>query len=248
MNWPNDVVNYLKDPAGYSRTADEIGTSTTTDYISATNLYTALLNGLTTAMANVAGITEVKEAPLGVQGASPRSGLFSFDKFSSAPFLMDAVRNDIAVNTSQGDVSRRIFLAPRIQVHRLNTLGNTVVSIDLSFNGGRQTLAVAPTSAVILANGTIEATRLALESLSVGSMQLGSPRVGNLMAHLRSNITVRIKRAALGLASPATDLETVALIVRGTALGGVSTIRSRPLRSRGRTPSRTCGAWFPTLT
>jgi hypothetical protein len=57
-----------------------------------------------------------------------------------------------------------------------------------------------------------------LESLGVGSQQFGSPRVGNLMAHLRSNITVRIKRTALGLAAPV-DLETVALIVRGSALG-----------------------------
>jgi hypothetical protein len=39
------------------------------------------------------------------------------------------------------------------------------------------------------------------------------------MAHLRSNITVRIKRAALGLAGPPGDLETVALIVRGGAFG-----------------------------
>ncbi len=39
------------------------------------------------------------------------------------------------------------------------------------------------------------------------------------MAHLRSNITVRIKRAALGLAGSPADLETVALIVRGSALG-----------------------------
>ena len=71
---------------------------------------------------------------------------------------------------------------------------------------------------MIIANGTIEGTRLALESLGIGSTQFGSPRVGNLMAHLRSNITVRIKRAALGLAAP-TDLETVALIARGSAFG-----------------------------
>src|SRR5581483_10880117 len=70
-----------------------------------------------------------------------------------------------------------------------------------------------------LANGTIEATRLALESLGIGSQQFGSPRVANLMGHLRSNITVRIKRQALGLAGLPTDLETVALLVRGSALG-----------------------------
>src|SRR5262249_9609556 len=66
---------------------------------------------------------------------------------------------------------------------------------------------------------TIETTRLVLESLGVGSTQFGSPRVGNLMGHLRSNITVRIKRAAIGMAAPPTSLETAALLVRGTALG-----------------------------
>jgi hypothetical protein len=72
---------------------------------------------------------------------------------------------------------------------------------------------------VVIASGTIESTRLALESLGVGSTQFGRPRLGNLMAHLRSNITVRIKRSALGLNGPPIDLETAALIVRGSALG-----------------------------
>ena len=71
---------------------------------------------------------------------------------------------------------------------------------------------------MIALRGTIEGTRLALESLGVGSTQFGSPRVGNLMAHLRSNITVRIKRTALGLGAPV-DLETVALIARGSFSG-----------------------------
>jgi len=42
------------------------------------------------------------------------------------------------------------------------------------------------TLAVVIANATVEATRLALESLGVGSQQFGSPQVGNLMAHLAS--------------------------------------------------------------
>jgi hypothetical protein len=40
------------------------------------------------------------------------------------------------------------------------------------------------------------------------------------MAHLRSNVTVRIKRTALGLpAGPPADLETTAFLVRGTSQG-----------------------------
>jgi choline dehydrogenase-like flavoprotein len=71
---------------------------------------------------------------------------------------------------------------------------------------------------VILANGTIEATRLALQSFGIGDSTFGAPRVGNLIAHLRSNIVARIRRAALGLAAPS-ELETSALLVRGTHPG-----------------------------
>ncbi len=217
-NWPSDVVTYLKSPVGYASTAEEIGTATTTDFITKSALFTALTNAIN-AVIPLDGVTEVKEAPLAVQGMAPRSGLFAFDKFSSAPFLMDALRNDVGANSRYGDLSRRIFLLPRVQVHRLNLTGNTVTSIDMSVNGIRQLLQLASGCAVVIANGTIEATRLALESFGVGSLQFGSPRVGNLMAHLRSNITVRIKRAALGLAGPPTEVETTALIVRGSAMG-----------------------------
>ncbi|MDH6153695.1 MULTISPECIES: family 16 glycoside hydrolase [Paraburkholderia] len=217
-NWPADVANYLKSPGGYAYTAQEIGAASTTDFITQSALYDALLNGIGGAIP-LDGIDEVKEAPLAVQGAAPRSGLFAFDKFSSAPFLMDALRSDVASDTASGDQTRRIFLVPRVQVHRLNVADSTVASIDLSVDGMRTTLPLMPTCAVVIANGTIEATRLALESLGVGSQQFGSPRLGNLMAHLRSNITVRIKRSALGLGVPPSDLETVALIVRGSALG-----------------------------
>jgi len=195
-----------------------VGAATTTDFITQSALYNALFNGITGAIP-LDGINDVKEAPLAVQGAAPRSGLFAFDKFSSAPFMMDALRSDAATNTAYGDQSRRIFVVPRVQVHRLNVTGSTVTSLDLSVDGIRTTQQVAPGCAVILANGTIEATRLALESLGVGSQQFGSPRLGNLIAHLRSNITVRIRRSALGVNAAPSDLETVALIVRGSALG-----------------------------
>jgi len=217
-NWPNDTGAYLKSADGYAKTAAEIGTATTTDFISQTDLFDALRNAINAAIP-LGGITEVNEAPLAVQGSAPRSGLFAFDKFSSAPFIMDALRNDVGTNTRYGDLSRRIFLVPRAQVHQLNLTGNAVTSIDMSVGGVRQPLQIAPGCAVVIASGTVEATRLALQSLGVGSQQFGSPRVGNLMAHLRSNITVRIRRVALGLAGPPADLETVALIVRGTAIG-----------------------------
>src|SRR2546425_8117445 len=218
-SWPKDVRDYLVSQPGYGSTEQETGVVPSTDYIVQTNLYQALLKALQKAQSNVNAVTAVGEAPLAVQGASPASGVFPFDKFSSAPFLMDAIRDDSSTNTAYGDVSRRIFLVPRAQVHRLNVNGTSVTSLDLSVNGQRQILQLAPGCAVVVANGTIEATRLALASLGVGSTQFGSPRGGNLMAHLRSNITVRIKRTAFGLSPLAKDLETVALIVRGSAFG-----------------------------
>jgi choline dehydrogenase-like flavoprotein len=218
-NWPSDVTAYLKSAMGYASTELEIGTATTTDFITTTALFNALLGKIQAAIP-LDGITEAGEAPLAVVGAPPRSGLFAFDKFSSAPFIMDAIRNDVAANGGSGDASRRIFLVPRAQVHRLNlnAAGDAVTSLDVSVAGVRRQLSISKNAAVIIADGTIEGTRLALESLGVGSTQFGSPRVGNLMAHLRSNITVRIKRTALGLTAPV-DLETVALIARGSFSG-----------------------------
>jgi choline dehydrogenase-like flavoprotein len=216
-NWPQNVATYLNSASGYASTEAEIGSAVTTDFIRQTALFNALLNGIRAALP-LSGVTEAGEAPLAVAGSAPQSGLFAFDKFSSAPFIMDAVRNDVGANGAAGDTRRRLFLLPRAQVHRLNCSGNRVTALDLSVAGVRRQLAVAPGANVILANGTIEATRLALESLGIGSRQFGSPRVGNLMAHLRSNITVRIKRTALGLGSPV-GLETVALLARGTAAG-----------------------------
>src|SRR5215213_86215 len=67
-----------------------------------------------------------------------------------------------------------------------------------------------PNGKVIVALGTIESARLALNSLA------GRPsaqRIGhNLMAHLRSNLTIRIPRTALGgLAGAPPDLQAAAL-------------------------------------
>lgn len=147
--------------------------------------------------------------------------MFSFDKFSSGPFFIDAVRADAEEHIqTYGDRSRRLFILARAHVLSLATSGDVVTRIDLAVEGQRRSLEIDPTCAVAVANGTIEASRLALESLGVGSTQFGSPRVGNLMGHLRSNIVVRIKRTALGLpAGPPRDLETTALLVRGESRG-----------------------------
>ena len=221
------MVTFLTQPVGtppvseYDRTETEIGAVPTADFMFNNTFHADLKLAFTNAAATQPRLASVDEAPLAVLGSAPDSGLFPFDKFSSAPFLFDAVRDDVAVNTTEGDVSRRIFVVPRTQVLRLHRTGSTVTGLDVVTDGTAVTLNIPPRCAVVLANGTIEATRIALDSLGVGDTMFGSPRVGNLLAHLRSNITVRIKRTALGLpATPAPNLETTAFLVRGTGTSG----------------------------
>ncbi len=217
--WPQDLVNYLNGPTGYALTEQEIGVAAEAAYILRHQFHDSLLGALQAAQPNVANLTAVEEAPLAVVAGAPGPGLFPYDKFSSADFLVDAVRNDAASNAGM-DVNRRLFVVPRTHVVGLNRTGNAITSIDLLSNGVSRSLSIPPRCAIVLAAGTIESTRLALDSLGIGSTSFGSPRAGNLMAHLRSNITVRIKRTALGLpAGPPADLETTAFLVRGKSQG-----------------------------
>ena len=84
-NWPPAVAQYLR--STYDVVEKEIGVNPTTDYISG-KLFTELLAAFEAALPQY----EVKEAPLAVQGQGPESGLFSFDKYSSATLLIDAIR------------------------------------------------------------------------------------------------------------------------------------------------------------
>jgi len=105
------------------------------------------------------------------------------------------------------------MLLPRAHVTRMRTSGGKVTGLDLSVNGTPRSLSapvVAAGAMYVLAASTIESTRLALESFPSGKMG------ANLMAHLRTNTTVRVKRSVFaGLPKEFKDLETAALIVRG---------------------------------
>lgn len=217
--WPQELVNYLIGPGGYDLTEREVGVANEAAYILRHQFHDAFLAGLQAAQPLVTNVTAVEEAPLAVEAGAPGPGLFPYDKFSSADFLVDAVRNDSG-NNPGADVNRRLFVVPRTHVASLNLSGATISNIDLVSNGVPKTLSIPSSCAVVLAAGTVESTRLALDSLGIGSTTFGSPRLGNLMAHLRSNITVRIKRTALGLpAGPPADLETTAFLVRGKSQG-----------------------------
>lgn len=204
--WSPTLSSYLD--ANYSKVESEIGVTPSTDFITGA-LYTALKGRLTAVGSAVTNIDSVEEAPLAVQGAAPASGLFSFDKYSSAPILVDAIREA----AGSPDSTRRLFLVPRAHVIRLNASRGFVNSIEVDISGQRKLLPVAPNCAVVLAMGAIESTRVALLSFP-------TPLMGrNLMAHLRTNITVRIRRSAIASALP-NQLETAAVLVRGSTPQG----------------------------
>lgn len=207
--WPPEVVADLK--ANYATVEREIGVQPTTDYISGP-LYDALLAAF---KKSAPAGSLVGEAPLAVQGQAGEAGLFAFDKYSSAFLLIDAIREDIG-RRGQGErnAARRLMLMPRSHVTRLLTSGNAVVGMEVYVDGQRQVLGpplLSPATTVVLALSTIESTRLALESFPAPGMG------ANLMAHLRSNVTVRLPRKLFpSLPSTLPDLEAAALIVRGT--------------------------------
>src|SRR5205085_9482590 len=108
----------------------------------------------------------VEDAPLAVEGQSPASGIFAFDKYSSAFLLFDAVREDIGRRWRNNiDAWRRLMVLPRAQVVRLTKSGDRVTELELLVNGQQQFLRpplLSSDRTVVLAAGTIESTRLAL--------------------------------------------------------------------------------------
>lgn len=212
--WPAATAQYLHD--NYDRVESETGVVPATDFITG-DLYTALFTRVVAAAATTpsietaAGDQGVEPPPLAVQGSPPASGLFSFDKFSSMPTLAAAIREDVA-RSGFNDANRRLFLVPLAHVIRAHASGGSVHTLEVAVNGQRQFLPIAPSCAVILAASAIETTRLALHSFP-------SPLMGrNLMAHVRSDFTVRIRRSALPPIPG--HVQTAAMLVRGLAPAG----------------------------
>jgi hypothetical protein len=219
--WPAKARDYLKD--NYKKLEVQIGVSAQkpgqnqptieTDFIDETGLTKELRSRVDAVVGSIPTLEKSETAPVAVQGQAPASGLFSFDKYSSGPILMDAIREDIG--RSQLDDSRRmLFLVPKARVTRLGTENGTVNRIDVFVDNTFKSLPIPPTCKVILAASCIESTRLALESFP-------TPLMGrNLMVHLRSNVAVRVPKSAFqGLEMG--SLETAATHVPGkTPQGG----------------------------
>jgi choline dehydrogenase-like flavoprotein len=206
--WPPAVRAWLT--ATYSRVESETGVVPDTDFIFG-ELQAALFPAVTAAAAGIDSLTGVQPPPLAVQGDSPVSGLFGYDKFSSVPLLVDVIRRDIR-DAHGSDAARRLFLVPRAHVVALHTSGGTVQQIEVDVAGTRRFLDIGPGCAVVLAASAVESTRLALHSFP-------TPLMGrNLMAHVRSDFAVRVARSALPQLP--SRVQTGAMLVRGAAPSG----------------------------
>jgi choline dehydrogenase-like flavoprotein len=150
------------------------------------------------------------EAPLAVQARPEHAGFFPINKFSTVPLIIKASRT--AYNEAPGDdVRKRLMVVPRTHVMHLgvaNDADGRRVDAIITEHGP---VPVSPDTKVIIALGTVESTRLAL--LSFGQ----DGRIGNnLIAHLRSNIGLRIPRTALASLSPTVKaLQASALFLKG---------------------------------
>jgi hypothetical protein len=151
------------------------------------------------------------EAPLAVEGRSSRSGFFPFSKFSSLPLVMAATR---AAQTGSGgdDVKKRLMVVANVHVTRLITTqeGSEWRVTGVETNQG--VLDVPAGAQVVIALGTIESARLA--KISFPDLP-NVDRIGrNLMAHLRSNLTIRVPVTALPGGLP-NELQASAMFLKG---------------------------------
>jgi choline dehydrogenase-like flavoprotein len=215
--WPPSAAQYLKQ--NYSLLEQQTGVDVKTDFIQGQlfELVKARIDAAVQATPSL-NLDTVEDPPLAVQGQSPASGLFSFDKYSSITGLIEAVRQAAAAP----DTDRRLFVVPNCHVTGLSVENGAVSAVNVEVAGGARSLAVRPGCAVIIALGTIESTRLALASFPTSPADPSQELMGrNLMAHWRSNIFVRIKREALDAAKTLpSELQAAALLVRGSTPQG----------------------------
>ena len=176
------------------------------------------------------------EAPLAVQSTT-LPGFFPTNKFSALPGLIRATR--LASSEADGigtaaDARKRIMVVPDCHVQELITETQPdnwvrVTGVRVWQNGSSVDVMLAPPrnggqSAVVLALGTVETTRVASTTFQQSLAGRAADRMGkNLIAHLRSNLTIRVPRAAIAANLPPTvipSLQVSALLVKGKAANG----------------------------
>ena len=176
------------------------------------------------------------EAPLAVQSTT-LPGLFPTNKFSAVPGMIRVAR--LASNDADGtgpvaDARKRVMLVPDCHVQELITETQSdnwvrVSGVRVWQNGSSVDVMLAPPrnggqSAVVMALGTVETTRVARTTFQQSLAGRAADRMGkNLIAHLRSNLTIRVPRAAIAANLPPTvipSLQVSALLVKGKAANG----------------------------
>ena len=176
------------------------------------------------------------EAPLAVQSTT-LPGFFPTNKFSAMPGLIRAAR--LAASEAGGvgpeaDARKRLMIVPNCRVQDLVTETQTdnwvrVTGVRVWQNGASVVIPLAPPrnsrqSAAVIALGTVESTRLALLTFQQSLAGRAAQRMGtNLVAHLRTNLNIRIPRAAIAANLPPTvipSLQCSALLVKGKAATG----------------------------
>jgi hypothetical protein len=225
-HWPAEVRDSLLSDSGYKFIARQIGTQETADYVKGP-LLTALRAKAEQIVANgtVSELTRAVDAPIATQAEGPISGLFSMDKFSSLPLLLDSIRED-AESSGGLNANRFLFLVPQAQVLQLRTSEGRVSELvilvrepsrDVRNPKARERIVRLPLKGgamVFLAGNTVNSTRLALNSLPKPA-QLGSELAGrNLMVHVRGNYSWRVRKDALQL-PPIDMLATATLHIEG---------------------------------
>jgi len=177
------------------------------------------------------------EAPLAVQSATD-PGQFPFNKFSAVPLLIRSARVASAEADGTGagpDARKRVMVLGSTHVQELITTTQPdgwvrVTGVRAVHRGQSIEIPLASNpeggeSVAIIALGTIESTRLALTTFKDSLAGRAAQRMGrNLMAHLRSNLNIRVRREALDVltAPDLKSLQVSALFVKGKfAVDGV---------------------------
>src|SRR5215213_992261 len=228
--WPSNVVNELN-IRYFRESSEQIGVDETNDFIQGPlheTLRKRLFDGI-----NAGNVTDAiplaqlplhlnlpsgrstlqqeqmkLEAPLAVQSRTDRSGFFPFNKFSSLPLLMKAARA-AWFESNNDDAKKRLMIVPNCHVKQLRVVAGRVIEVETNLGN----VPVPTEGVVVIALGTIESARLAL--LSFEGVQNYDLIGRNLMAHLRSNLTIRIPRTALALNPATRELQASALFVKG---------------------------------
>ena len=234
-SWPPTVVKDLTQkviPAAspvesyLDAAARQVGTDTTNDFVFGPlhdALRQRLFEGLMARSAGadpvltgnrgkLTGIADL-EAPLSVQSAPSRPGSFPLNKFNTVQMLIRAAR--VAEFEAQAaapfglaaaDAKKRFMVVDNIYVTRLIRSGGTIARVETNQGG----IDVPPGGTVILGLGTIENTRMALNTVPEKKL-IGR----NLMAHLRSNVTIRVPHSSFSSLALAKELAVSALFVKG---------------------------------